>query len=110
MFFKKTNEFVGQIYVGPGDRNVPEFRIGYFVDVLHEGKGYVTEAVSGMVDVLFKQIGAHRISIECDDTNTRSARVAERCGFVREGHLRDTRIHPDGRRSGTFYFGRFKTE
>jgi aminoglycoside 6'-N-acetyltransferase len=46
----------------------------------------------------------------CNDTNTRSYRVAERCGFVREGHLRENHKHADGTFSGTFFYGLLRRE
>jgi len=108
IFSKDTEEFLGQIYIGLGNPTVPEFEIGYAADIQHEGKGYITESVTKIVEILFNQIGAHRLSIECDDTNRRSIRVAERCGFKQEGHLRENKKHPDGRRTGTLLFARLK--
>lgn len=108
MFCEETGKWIGQIYVGKGNPSVPEYRIGYIVDHEHEGEGYVTEAVSRIVEILFEQLAAHKISIECDDANVRSVAVAERCGFLREGHLRDTKVHSDGRRTGTLLYGLMK--
>jgi RimJ/RimL family protein N-acetyltransferase len=36
--------------------------------------------------------------------------VAERCGFVREGHLRKNKLAPDGSYTGTLFFGLLKEE
>ncbi len=36
----------------------------------------------------------------CDDTNVRSRRVAERCGLVLEGHIRENKLNVDGTHSG----------
>ena len=96
VFDKPTNEFVGQIYVGPVDWNLPEFQIGYFVDVDHEGQGYITEAVRATLQVIFTQLNAHRVRLACDETNLRSIRVAERCSMTREGYLRENKRQPDG--------------
>ena len=109
-FDKATDEFVAQIYVGPANRDLPEFEIGYFVDRDHEGRGFVTEAVKAALRFTFEHLEAHRVRIECDDTNQRSYRVAERCGFVREGHFRENKRNPDGTMSGTLHFGLLKSE
>jgi RimJ/RimL family protein N-acetyltransferase len=53
---------------------------------------------------------AHRVRIECDETNVRSYRVAERCGFSREGHFRENKKHPDGTMSGTLFYGLLGSE
>jgi aminoglycoside 6'-N-acetyltransferase len=110
VFLKETDEFVAQLYLGKLNDQLPEFGIGYFADIEHVGNGYVTEAVGALVKELFGAVGAYRIQIETDDTNARSIRVAERCGFVREGHLRDNKKRSDGTISGTIYFGLLKSE
>jgi len=110
VFLKESEQFVAQIYIGSVNQNVPEFGIGYFVDVKHEGKGYVTEAVNAVIKSLFEILDAHRIRIETDDTNVRSIVVAERCGFVKEGHIRENKKNLDGNYSGTLYYGLLKSE
>ena len=90
--------------------SLPEFQIGYFVDMDHEGKGYVTAAVRGALGFVFDHLGAHRASVECDDTNVRGIRVAERCGLIREGHIRENKRNADGTLSGTLRFGLLRDE
>ena len=109
-FLKGSNQFVAQLYIGPVNWDLPEFGIGYFADVEHEGKGYVTEAVNAVVKLLFERLNAYRIRIETDDANARSIGVAERCGFVREGHIRENKRNSDGTYSGTLYYGLLKSE
>jgi aminoglycoside 6'-N-acetyltransferase len=109
-FKRETEEFVAQVYVGPVDWDVPEFTIGFFADNDHEGKGYVTEASRAAIGFIFEHLGAHRVRLECDDTNQRSVRVAERCGMVREGHIRENKRHTDGTLSGTLHYGLLKRE
>lgn len=104
-FRRDTGEFVAQIYVGPGDWILPQFYLGYFVDVDHEGQGYVTEAAQAALHFTFNNLQAHRVTLHCDDTNQRSYRVAERCGFVREGHVRENKKNPDGTITGTLQYG-----
>ena len=48
--------------------------------------------------------------MECDEANLRSRRVAERCGLVLEGHVRENKRNADGTLSGTLYFGLLKSE
>jgi len=109
-FCRENDEFVAQIYVGVVDRDLPEFEVGFFADAEHEGQGYVGEAVRGVLRFLFRQLGAHRVRLECDDTNERSARVAERCGFVQEGHIRENHLWPDGSITGTLHYGLLRRE
>jgi ribosomal-protein-serine acetyltransferase len=109
-FEKKTGNFVAQIYVGPVDWNLPEFQIGYFADVYHEGRGYVTEAVKATLAVIFTQLNAHRVRLECNESNVRSIRVAERCHMTREGIFRENRRNPDGTYSNSLIYGLLESE
>lgn len=110
VFDRCSGDFVAQVYVGPLDRELSEYAVGYFADCEHEGKGYATAAVRAALGFVFLHLKAHRARIECDDSNERSWRVAERCGFVREGHLREDRMLADGSWSGTLYYGLLKSE
>ncbi len=109
-FDKKTDEFVAQIYVGPVDWKLPEFEIGYFADVEHEGRGYVTEAVQATLGIIFNQLHAHRVRLGCSETNLRSIRVAERCNMTQEGRLRENKRTPDGTYSNSLIYGLLRSE
>jgi len=110
VFKKSTDEFVAEINLQPTDWEVPDFWIGYFVDQLYQGQGYVTEAVSVAIFFAFAYLKAHRITIQCDDTNHRSRRVAERLGLVLEGHYRQDTRNADGSLSGTLSFRLLRSE
>jgi len=110
VFLKDGGAFVAQIYLGVKDHNLPEFGIGFFVDIDHEGNGYVTEAVKSLVSVLFEKLEVHGIRTECDSSNLRSIGVIERCGFVKEGHIRDNKRSPDGTITSTLHYGMLKSD
>jgi [ribosomal protein S5]-alanine N-acetyltransferase len=110
VFKKDSDEFVAQIYIGTSNRLLPEFELGYIVNSEHEGNGYVTEAAKASIEFIFKYLKAHRIRLECDDTNQRSRKVAERCGFILEGHSREDKKNSDGTITGTLFFGLLKSE
>lgn len=109
-FDKRNDSFVAQVYVGPVSWELPEFRIGFFVDREFERKGYVTEAVTATLDFVFHDLKAHRVSAECDETNVRSIRVLERCGMTREALIRENRKNADGSFSGTLHYGILRSE
>lgn len=109
-FDKPSGAFTAQIYVGVVSWTTPEFEVGYVADVDHVGQGLVTEAVKGVLKGIFESLNAHRVRIECSDSNPRSAHVAERCGFVREGHIRENRREADGSLTGTYHFGLLRSE
>jgi aminoglycoside 6'-N-acetyltransferase len=109
-FERATGDLVAQVYVGPVNWDLPEFEIGYFVDVDHEGQGYVTEAVRATLSFAFEHLNAHRVCLHSDDTNGRSRRVAERCGMLQEGYLRENKRNPDGTITGTLCFGLLRND
>jgi ribosomal-protein-alanine N-acetyltransferase len=59
--------------------------LGYNLDAGEQGRGYMTEAVRGMVQFAFRTWGLHRVSAAYMPRNERSAAVLERCGFRIEG-------------------------
>lgn len=61
--------------------------IGYTVARPHQGLGYATEAVGGLLDYAFRQLDLHRIRALVDCENTPSYALLERLGFRREGHF-----------------------
>ena len=85
IFEKATCKWCGQVYVGPTNWESLEFTIGFVADVCCEGKGYISEAVNGVLEMLFEDLNAYLIRSECNESNTRSWRLLERCGFRREG-------------------------
>lgn len=109
-FEKDTGDFAAQIYIGATNWDIPEFEVGYIAEKDHEGKGYVSEALKACLELLFNNLGAKRVFLMCDDTNQRSRRVAEHCGFTLEAHFRKNKLHPDGTLSGTVVYGLLKEE
>jgi RimJ/RimL family protein N-acetyltransferase len=110
LFEKETNEWVGQVYVGPTNRELPEFTLGYVADVRHEGKGYISEGVRRVLKMLFEDLDAHRVRSECDENNVRSMRLLERCGFIREAHLRENKRSADGSFHGDYLYALLRRE
>lgn len=63
--------------------------IGWTIhDPENRKRGYATEAVTALVDYLFKSYPIHRIECSASTENHASLHLAEKCGFVREGVLR----------------------
>ena len=72
-----------------------KWELGYVLARSNWGKGYMTEAVKGVVDWAFKQPEIFRVWAVCDVDNLASARVMERAGMKREGILRRWSVHPN---------------
>lgn len=63
--------------------------LGYALGERHQGKGYMTEALTAAVDFVFQRLGLHRIMANYMPENERSAAVLRRLGFEVEGRARD---------------------
>lgn len=104
-FDRASGRFVAQVYIGVGQRDLPEFHLGYFADCEHEGQGYVTEASRAALGFIFDTLGGLRVHLECDEHNLRSQHVAQRLGFTLEGCFREDHRWPDGHISSTMHYG-----
>ncbi len=105
MVLKEDATIIGGTGMHTLDWEVPKFEIGYWVRTGYEGRGYVTEAVLGVVDFAFHELGAERLEIQCDAMNERSAAVARRAGFTLEAHQnREARNHFTGELRDTLLF------
>jgi RimJ/RimL family protein N-acetyltransferase len=51
--------------------------------------GYGTEAARAQLEFAFQQLGLHRVWAGTDPDNAASARILEKLGMTREGHLRE---------------------
>jgi RimJ/RimL family protein N-acetyltransferase len=109
IWLKSTGEYVGQIWIEPKDWDVPSFELGYYIDQGYTQRGIATEAARRSLRFLFEDLKAHKVIIITRDTNERSWKLAERLGFTKEGHHRESNIK-DGKRWGLFYYGMLKSE
>lgn len=57
------------------------------------GKGIATEAVNLLIDYLFDWLPVHRMVLYIHVDNVPSHRLAEKCGFTKEGTLREAWFH-----------------
>jgi RimJ/RimL family protein N-acetyltransferase len=85
--------FLGLALVPSIDRDAGEVELGYLVAPAARGRGVATAILRELTRWAFEQ-GALRSELVIDVDNPASERVAERCGYVREGVLRS--IHFKG--------------
>jgi RimJ/RimL family protein N-acetyltransferase len=92
------------------DWSVPRLEIGYWLRTRFAGQGYATEAVRGVAAFAFRELGAERLEIWCDERNERSAAVARRAGFRHEATLRHRHRDVDGALATDLGFGLLRGE
>ena len=78
---------IGDVAVHLHD-NLKQAEIGFTLAQEHQKQGYAFEAVTAVLDRLFRVQGLHKVTGECDARNVASAGLLERLGFTREGRLR----------------------
>jgi len=84
-----SHELVGGVTVSNVRRGIAQTaQLGYWIGQPHANQGYMSEAVRAVADFCFDQLGLHRLEAACLIKNGPSARVLEKCGFLREGIAR----------------------
>jgi RimJ/RimL family protein N-acetyltransferase len=91
---------VGQIMLGRLQENFTEAEIGYWIDGGFEGRGIVTQCVSGLMDYAIDNMGMERFIIGCAAENLRSSAIPKRLGY------RLLALVPDGEVVGDFIYDR----
>lgn len=85
------------------------FEIGYMLHPDFWGRGYMTEAVSALIEIGFTLLNLHKVEIRCYGSNKQSQRVAEKLGFTLEASIRDRR-DIQGNRCHDLRYGLLKSE
>lgn len=83
---KDRGKLIGNIYLFKQDFDAWE--LGYVFNMKYHSKGYAMEAAEALVDDVFKNKNARRVTAMCNPLNTPSWKLLERLGMRREGHLR----------------------
>jgi len=86
----------GGVVVGIVKAIITEHRaqVGYVVHEPFRGRGFATLAVEAVVERLEASPGISRIWATCALDNPASTRVLEKCGFQREGVLKNWVVYP----------------
>jgi RimJ/RimL family protein N-acetyltransferase len=108
LVLKETGQIIGSSGLHRIDWQSRKFEIGYWVRTSFEKQGYVTEAVHAITNYAIQELEANRIEIRCDSRNSRSARIAERSGFILEGILRKDNCDVNGLISDTMVFSKVR--
>jgi [ribosomal protein S5]-alanine N-acetyltransferase len=85
---RASGELVGTVHLGETSAEHRRGELGYVLAQAHWGRGYATEAATVVLRFGFTTLNFHKIIATCDPDNVASARVLEKIGMHREGHLR----------------------
>lgn len=86
-----SGKIIGEIwvYLIENDRMA---KVAYRIAESFKNKGYATEALSSMVKFCFEKTELKRLWSDVDVRNIASCRVMEKCGFTREGLIRQGKM------------------
>jgi RimJ/RimL family protein N-acetyltransferase len=101
--------FLGLAVVPTIDRETRTVELGYVVAPWARGRGAATEALRRLTEWAFGELGAERAELLISVDNEASKKVAERCGYVREGVLRSLHFK-QGLREDTEIWSRLPTD
>jgi RimJ/RimL family protein N-acetyltransferase len=104
-----AGRFVGLGLAPRIDRAGGETELGYIVAQHARGKGVATEILLLLTDWAMAEKQAERLVLVIDIENRASGRVAERCGYQREGVMRSIHVK-DGRRAGATLWSRLPSD
>jgi RimJ/RimL family protein N-acetyltransferase len=97
------DEPLGVVSLYDVDRDQARAWLGYWIVPAARGRGVATRAARLLARWGFDALGLARIELTCGPDNHISQRVAERCGFTREGLLRSHIRFKGGRRDTVVY-------
>ncbi len=93
-----TGAFLGMIAFVVLRLESLEAEVGYIVAPEARGRGVANRALTLLTRWGFESLGLQRLELRAELENPASLKVAERCGYVREGTLRG--VHLKGVRRG----------
>ena len=91
LVLKDTGKVIGQAEVF----NVENGRmadVGYRIHPAYWGRGITTEAMQRVIRYVFEETTLQRLNASADVRNAGSNRVLEKCGFLREGTVRQGKM------------------
>src|SRR5262249_24919937 len=83
--------------------------IGYALAPEARGRGIATRALELVTRYALEDLGLERVELPIATDNDASIRVAEKCGYTREGVLRSIYIKP-GRRGDFVIYSKLPTD
>ncbi|QHT71355.1 GNAT family N-acetyltransferase [Rhodocytophaga rosea] len=102
---KSSQTYIGQISVKNIDWEIPRAEIGYYISKEYEGRGLMTEVVKLIIKFSFEQLKVRKLFLRTTPSNARSSKLAENCGFVKEGWLRKDFLKADKTLVDIIYYG-----
>ena len=86
---KGDNALIGHVSLKWSDATAGQGELLFAIDPAHAGSGFLTEALSAMLNLAFGHFRIHRIFVRCDGRNHHSAKLMQKLGMRLEAHYRE---------------------
>ena len=103
------NSFVGLIALNLGKANYRTAEVWFKIHKDFWRKGYMTEALTKLLDFGFNNLNLHRIEAGCAVENIASSKVLEKVGMVREG-MKRKKLPIRGEWKDNYFYGILEEE
>jgi L-amino acid N-acyltransferase YncA len=100
----KEGGLIGTLTLKHFDWSVPKGDAGYSLGAAWEGRGLASEALQCVLPFARDQLQLRRLYLRIHPDNLGSQRVAEKCGFQREGLLRHDFVDGNGVAQDVLYY------
>lgn len=101
-----NNELIGFFDVKNIDWNIPKAEIGFFIDKKYTGKGLASIYLNLLSIEYFDNLGFKKLLLRIHQDNIHSIKVALKCGFVKEGNIRNDYKKTNGVLVDMIYYGK----
>ena len=102
----KSEKFMlGHMSIKNIDWVIPRAELAYMITEEYEGKGIMTEVLKSTIIYCFETLKMNKIVLRVITSNDKSFKVAEKCGFIREGTLRNEHRTFNGELVDLYYYG-----
>ncbi|AXI11075.1 GNAT family N-acetyltransferase [Oceanobacillus zhaokaii] len=100
VFEKESGDAIGHISLGRIDRKNKSARVGKVLvgNKDTRGKGIGQQMIKELLNIAFKGLQLHRVSLGVFDLNVSAIACYEKAGFIKEG------LHRDSRKNGDEYW------
>jgi RimJ/RimL family protein N-acetyltransferase len=83
---------IGDLTVILSSAEHAQVEIGWVLHPAYQRKGYASEAARSLLDMVFEEIGAHRVTARLSPENVASAALCSRLGMRLEAHFLESEI------------------
>jgi len=86
---KDDKAVLGHVCLHWSDATAGQGELLFAIDPAHAGNGFLTEALTAMLNLAFDHFRIHRVFVRCDGRNHHSAKLMQKLGMRLEAHYRE---------------------